>query len=403
MKSYLQDLTTSLDDSRQKGLYNNIRVVQSQQGPYLTIGDKNYLNLSSNNYLGFASDERLKKAAHDAIDTYGVGTASVRALIGTNDLHLTLEKRLATFKKAEDAIVVTSGYLANMAAIQTLLDKDDCVISDELNHASIIDAIKLSGITNKFIYKHSDMADLRVQLEAASKVSATPHPSGRPRRVLIVTDGVFSMDGDIAPLPQIVELAEEFDALTMVDDAHGEGVLGSHGRGIVDHFNLHGRVDIEVGTLSKAFGVLGGFITGSKVLIDWYHQKARQFLFTNALSIPDTAALIEAVSILEGSEAEVHALWENAAFLKKSLQEAGFDTGRTETPIIPVMVGDEVKARDFAGKLYEKGVMVSAIKFPMVAQGSARLRLQPSAIHTQADIQKGIDALIEIGKEMGVI
>ena len=189
----------------------------------------------------------------------------------------------------------------------------------------------------------------------------------------------------------------------MVDDAHGEGVLGNHGRGIVDHFNLHGRVDIEVGTLSKAFGVLGGFITGSKVLIDWYHQKARQFLFTNALSIPDTAALIEAVAILEGSDAEVHALWENATFLKKSLQEAGFDTGRTETPIIPVMVGDEVKARDFAGKLYEQGIVVSAIKFPMVAKGAARLRLQPSAIHTQTDIQKGIDALVSIGKEMGIV
>lgn len=395
-KAYIQDLQTELDLNRENGLYNNIRVVQSQQGPYLTLNDTNYLNLSSNNYLGFASDERLKAAAKKALETHGVGTASVRALIGTNDLHITLEKKLAEFKKADDAIVLTSGYLANMAAIQTLLDKDDCIISDELNHASIIDAIKLAGISNKYIYKHSDMADLKVQLEEAQKIASTPHPTGRKRRVLIVTDGVFSMDGDIARLPEIVELAEQFEALVMVDDAHGEGVLGSHGRGIVDHFNLHGRVDIEVGTLSKAFGVLGGFITGSQTLIDWYHQKARQFLFTNALSIPDTAALIEAVTILEESDSAVQALWKNTDFLKNSLQEAGFDTGKTETPIIPVMVGDEVKAREYAAKLYEKGIIVSAIKFPMVAKGAARLRLQPSAIHTTEDLQKGIDALISV-------
>lgn len=404
MKStYLQELSAELETARQKGSYNNIRVVQSQQGPYLTVQEKNFLNLSSNNYLGFASHPRLKKAAQSAIESHGVGTASVRALIGTNDLHITLEKKLAEFKKADDAIVVTSGYLANMAAIQTLLDKDDIVISDELNHASIIDAVKLAGISNKFIYKHSDMDDLRQQLEQAQEIASEKHLTGRNRRILIVTDGVFSMDGDIAKLPEMVELAEEFGAITMVDDAHGEGMLGSHGRGIVDHFNLHGRVDIEVGTLSKAFGVLGGFITGSQPLIDWYHQKARQFLFSNALSIPDTAALIEAVTILEESDEAVKKLWENAEFLKKALQDAGFNTGTTQTPIIPVMIGDELRAAEYAKKLYEKGVIVSAIKFPMVAKGSARLRLQPSAIHTQEDLQKGIESIIEVGKELKLI
>lgn len=392
-KTYLQDLTSELENARQAGTYNNIRVVESQQGPYLTIHGKQYLNLSSNNYLGFASHPRLKKAAQEAIEKYGVGTASVRALIGTNQLHISLEKKLAQFKKADDAIVVTSGYLANMAAIQTLLDKDDVVISDELNHASIIDAVKLAGITHKFIYKHSDMDDLKVQLEAASKIASEPHPLGRNRRVLIVTDGVFSMDGDIAKLPEIVKLAEEYGAMTMVDDAHGEGMLGTHGRGIVDHFNLHGRVDIEVGTLSKAFGVLGGFITGSQALIDWYHQKARQFLFSNALSIPDTAALIEAVTILEESDEAVKQLWKNADFLKNALVEAGFDTGKTETPIIPVMIGDEARASEWAKKLFENGVIVSAIKFPMVAKGTARLRLQPSATHSQEDLEKGIALL----------
>ncbi|MBP9797629.1 glycine C-acetyltransferase [Candidatus Woesebacteria bacterium] len=402
-KTYLQELTSELENARQNGTYNNIRTVQSQQGAYLTLQEKEYLNLSSNNYLGFASHPRLKQAAQQAIESHGVGTASVRALIGTNDLHITLEKKLAEFKKADDAIVVTSGYLANMAAIQTLLDKDDVVISDELNHASIIDAVKLAGITHKFIYRHSDIDGLRTQLEEAQKITSEKHPTGRNKRVLIVTDGVFSMDGDMAKLPEIVDLAEEFGAITMVDDAHGEGMLGSHGRGIVDHFNLHGRVDIEVGTLSKAFGVLGGFITGTQTLIDWYHQKARQFLFSNALSIPDTAALIEAVTILEESDEDVKKLWENAEFLKKALQEAGFNTGNTQTPIIPVMIGDELRAAEYAKKLYEKGIIVSAIKFPMVAKGAARLRLQPSAIHTQEDLEKGIEAIIQVGKEMQIV
>jgi glycine C-acetyltransferase len=371
-------------------------IVQSQQGAYLTLDSKDYLNLCSNNYLGFASDDRLKKAAKDALERYGVGTASVRALIGTNQLHETLERKLAEFKGAEDAVVLTGGYLANMAAIQTLIGKDDVVVSDELNHASIIDAIRLAGPRHKFIYKHADVSDLRWQVPEIRK-------AGEGHTILIVTDGVFSMDGDIAPLPELSEIAQELGAKLMVDDAHGEGVLGSHGKGIVDHFHLHGVVDIEVGTLSKAFGVMGGFITGSQDLITTYKQKARQFLFTNALSIPDTAALIEAVDILLESDDRVKALWDNANYLKSKLQEAGFDTGITQTPIIPVMIGSEDAAKLFAQKLREKQVMATPIVFPMVPAGTARLRLQPSAIHSKSDLDVGIKAIIEVGMELKII
>lgn len=371
--------------------------VESQQGARIVVRGKTYLNLCSNNYLGFASDARLKEAAIAAIEQYGVGTTSVRALIGSHSLHEELETKLAAFKKAEAAIVLTGGYLANMAAIQTTIGKDDIIVSDELNHASIIDAVRLSGCQNKFIYKHADMDDLRRQLP---KIQSAGGPD---RTILIITDGVFSMDGDIAPLPELVVIAQKIGAKLMVDDAHGEGVLGSHGRGIVDHFNLHGKVDIEVGTLSKAFGVMGGFITGSTELITTYKQKARQFLFTNALSIPDTAALIAAVDILTASDERVKALWDNATYLKTHLQKAGFNTGTTETPIIPVMIGSEETAKLFGEKLREKAVMATPIVFPMVPQNTARLRLQPSAIHTHADLDEGIKAIIEVGTELKVI
>ncbi len=393
MTSEFDTLIQSLKDL---GAYKNYRVVESAQGAYLTIQGKKYLNLCSNNYLGLASDERLKSAAIEAIQQFGVGTTSVRALIGTNTLHVELEKKLAAFKHAEDALVLTGGYLANMAVIQTLLDKEDIVFSDELNHASIVDAIKLSGVSHKYIYKHCDCSDLRALIKSAKQVMDSRRENGEPRRILIVSDGVFSMDGDIAPVPELVEIADEAGALLMIDDAHGEGVLGDHGRGVVDHFGLHGRVAIEVGTLSKAFGVMGGFVTGDSGLIDYLRQKARQFLFTNALSIPDTAALIAAVDILSGSDEEVKKLWENANYLKKELQNAGFDTGRTETPIIPVMLGDEAKAKLFAEELFNRGVIATPIVFPMVAKGTARLRLQPSAIHTIEDLSMGIEKIVEV-------
>ena len=377
--------------------------VESGQGAYLTIKGKKKLNLCSNNYLGLASNPRLKKAAIQAIEKFGVGPGSVRALSGTNILHIELEERLAEFKKEEACLVLQGGYVANLAAIQTIMGKEDIVISDELNHASIIDAIKMSQIKNKFIYKHRDIKDLKVKLVEIEALRKTPKSNGELPIVLIVTDGVFSMDGDLAPLPQIVELAKKHNALVMVDDAHGEGVLGNHGRGIVDHFNLHGKVDIDVGTLSKAFGVIGGFITGRKSLIEYYRQKARQFLFSTALSIPDTAALIEAVKTLEESDALVKKLWENASYLKKNLTKLGFDCGQSETPITPVMLGDENLAINFSSKLLENGVFATSIRFPMVPKGKARIRVMPSSIHTKKDLDFGIKVFGKVAKDLSSI
>lgn len=396
-------LSKTLEEMKAKGLFNSIKTVESEQGAYLKIDGKKYLNLCSNNYLGLASDARLKKAAILAIKKYGVGTASVRSLIGTNKLHLELEEKLAKFKKAEAALVLTGGYLANMAAVQTLLGKEDIVISDELNHASIIDAVRLAQVKNKFIYKHADIKDLKRQIPQILNLSKTKKSDGSKRVVMIITDGVFSMDGDLAPLPELVKVSKELGAYLMVDDAHGEGVLGSHGRGIVDHYRLHGQVDIEVGTLSKAFGVLGGFITGKKELIEYYRQKARQFLFTNALSIPDTASLIAAVDLMEASSKELKKLWENTNFLKNELRKLGFDIGHSESPITPLMVGDENTAKQYSIELFKESVIATAIKFPMVPLGKARLRLMPSASHSKKDLEFGIKAIRVIGKKLDII
>ncbi|MEK9178768.1 MAG: aminotransferase class I/II-fold pyridoxal phosphate-dependent enzyme, partial [Patescibacteria group bacterium] len=335
-------------------------------------------------------------------DKYGTGTG-YRTLAGTHILHVKLEEELARFKKAEAAIVLTGGYMANCAAIQTIVGKEDIVISDELNHASIIDAIRLSQVKNKFIYEHLNVSSLEEKLKEALELRKTPKSDGEAPIILVVTDGVFSMDGDLAPLPEIVRLAEEYDVLSMVDDAHGEGVLGEGGRGIVDHFGLHGKIDIELGTLSKAFSVMGGFITGKKSLISFYKQKARQFLFSNALTIPDTAALLEAVKILQESSELVDKLWENTKYIKSEFAKLGFDIGHSETPITPVMIPDEEQAREFSSKLFEEDVFATPIVFPMVAKGKARIRVIPSASHSREDLDKGISAFGRIGKEMGVI
>lgn len=377
-------------------------VIESGQGAYLTIKGKKKLNFCSSHYLGLAVDPRLASAVTTAVEKYGVGTG-YRTLAGTHVLHVELENALARFKGAQAAIVLTGGYMANCAAIQTILDKEDIVISDELNHASIIDAIRLSQVKNKFIYKHLDTKDLRLQIESALRLLKTPKSNGELPLILIVTDGVFSMDGDLAPLPEIVKLAKEYNALTMVDDAHGEGVLGRGGRGIVDHFNLHGQIDIEVGTLSKAFSVMGGFITGKKVLIDFYKQKARQFLFSNALTIPDTGALIEAVKILEESDEHVQKLWSNTNFLKEQFKKLGFDTGDSKTPITPVMMKDEDTAREVSSRLFELGVFATPIVFPMVPKGKARIRVIPSASHSQKDLEFGIEMFKTVGKELKIL
>ena len=395
--------TKAIEELKEKGLFNDIKIIESGQGAYLTVNGQKKLNLCSNNYLGLANHPQVKKAAIDAIEKYGVGTASVRALSGTNILHIQLEEALAKFKHAEAGLVLQGGYMANLAGIQTLLGKEDIVISDELNHASIIDAIRLSGVKNKFIYKHASVESLEEKLKEAAELAKTKKSDGEFPVMLIVTDGVFSMDGDLTPLPGIVKLAKQYGALTMVDDAHGEGVLGKNGRGTVNHFNLEKDVDLDVGTLSKAFGVIGGIITGKKDIIEYIRQKGRQFLFSNGLSIPDTAALLEAVSILEKSDEPVKKVWENAHQLKEGLLKLGFDCGKSETPITPVMIGDENKAKEFSAKLFEKGVYATAIKFPMVALGKARIRAIPSATHSKEDIDLAIKTFAEVGKELKII
>lgn len=394
------DFYTQLETANAAGV--TPAVIQSGEGAWLTINEVKKLNFCSSHYLGLSVNEETKKAAIAAIEEYGMGTG-YRTLAGTHTLHVQLEKALARFKGAEDAIILTGGYMANCAAIQTIIGKEDIVISDALNHASIIDAVRLSQVKNKFVYKHADIADLEEKLKEALDLAKTPKADGSEVRILIVTDGVFSMDGDLAPLPEVVRLAKQYGALTMVDDAHGEGVLGKGGRGIVDHFNLHGQVDIEVGTLSKAFSVLGGFITGKKALIEYYKKNARQFLFSNALTIPDTAALLKAVTILESDDTLVKKLWENAEYLKKSFKDLGFDTGNSKSPITPVMLGSEDLAVSFSKKLMEENVFASAIKFPMVPRGTARVRVIPSASHSREDLDFGIKAFEKVGKELGVI
>lgn len=378
------------------------KVIESGQGAYLTIGGKKKLNFCSSHYLGLAVDDRLKKAVKAAVDKYGIGTG-YRTLAGTHVLHLELEKAIAKFKGTETAVVLSTAYMANCAAIQTIIGKEDIVISDELNHASIIDAIRLSQVKNKFIYKHTDAQSLEEKLKEVSKLSKTPRSDGEKPIILIVTDGVFSMDGDLAPLPEIVRLAKKYGALTMVDDAHGEGVMGKGGRGIVDHFGLLGQVDIEVGSLSKAFSAIGGFIAGRKTLIDFYNQKARQRLFSIALTIPDTAAALEAVKILQESDAVVRKLWNNVAYIKSEFKKLGFDIGHSQTPITPVMLGGEETAKKFSTKLFEQGVFATPIIFPMVAKGKARIRVIPSASHSKKDLDFGIKAFKKVARELKIL
>ncbi len=377
------------------------RVIQSGQGAYLTIDGVRKLNFCSSHYLGLAENQKVKDAVIAAVEKYGIGTG-YRTLAGTHVLHLELEEAIAKFKGTEAALTFSSAYLANAAAIQTIIGKEDIVISDELNHASIIDAVRLSGVKNKFIYKHGDSADLEKKLQEIDEIRKNVKSDGNLPLVLIVTDGVFSMDGDLAPLPEIVELAEKYNALTMVDDAHGEGVMGKGGRGVVDHFGLVGKIDIEVGSLSKAFSSLGGFIAGNKTLIGYYKLKARQRLFSIALSIPDTAAALEAINILSESTETVDKLWENVKYIKEEFKKLGFNTGKSVSPITPVLIGDEEKAKEFSKKLYEMDVFATPIVFPMVPKGTARIRVIPSAAHSREDLDKGIAAFKSVKEELGI-
>ena len=391
----LQFIRDELDRLRQESLLIKIRTIESAQGPWITVDGKRVLNLCSNNYLGFANHARLKEAAKDAIEKFGVGPAAVRTIAGTTILHNELEEKLARFKRVEATISYQSGFNSNLATIPALVGKEDLIFSDELNHASIIDGCRLSGAPI-IRFEHCNPASLEARLQEHLE------DKSRKPRALIITDGVFSMDGDIAPLPPIVELAERFGAMVMVDDAHGEGVLGESGRGAVDHFHLHGRVDVEIGTLSKAFGVVGGFVAGKRIIIDYLRQKGRPFLFSSALTPADVAACSSAVEILESSDDLVQKLWSNTRYFKAGLQAAGFDTGRSETPITPVMLGDARVAQEFSRRLFEEGVFAMAIGYPTVPMGKARIRAMISATHSEADLDHAVGTFSRIGRELKI-
>ncbi len=377
---------------KELGLFTNIRTLGSPQGAWLIVDGKRVLNFSSNNYLGLANHPELIEAAKKAMDEYGVGPAAVRTIAGTMDIHLELERRLAVFKGVEAAVTFQSGFSANIATIPALVGRDDVIFSDRLNHASIIDGCRLSR-ARIVPYRHNDPNDLRQQIAATTEYG----------RRLIVTDGVFSMDGDIAPLPALYEIANDHEILLMVDDAHGEGVLGRGGRGIVDHFGLHGKVDVEVGTLSKAFGVMGGIVAGSQVIVDWLRQRGRPFLFSSAMTVPDAAACIAAIDVLEASTEFVDRLWSNAQYFKEGMNALGFDTGHTETPIVPVMLGEAPLAQQFSKRLFEEGVFAMAIGFPTVARGLARIRVMNSATHSTEDLDQALAIFAKVGRELGVI
>jgi glycine C-acetyltransferase len=385
-------LGDQIDLLKNQNLYKPLVVMDTPSGARITVNGKpNVINLSSNNYLGLANHPKLKAAAAAAVAEWGAGAGAVRPIIGTMRVHIELEQRLAQFKHVESTLVFQSGFTANAGVIPTITDGDDAIITDELNHASIIDAVRLSKAARK-IYRHNDMN----ALEEALKETA-----GAKKR-LIITDGVFSMDGDVAPLKEIVALAEQYDAAVMVDDAHGSGVLGG-GRGTAYHFGVHDRIDVQLGTLSKAVGTMGGYIAGSAKLIDWLTQRARPFLFSTGHPPATAAATIAAIDLMENDPSLTARLWENTAYWKAGLQKLGFDTGISVTPITPVMVGDEGKAQELQRALFEEGILALAIVFPTVARGKARIRTMPSAMHARQDLDDALTAFEKVGKRMGLI
>jgi glycine C-acetyltransferase len=394
MPDRLTWIRDELDALRAQGLFTTIRTLSSPQGAWLDVDGRRALNFCSNNYLGLANHPHLKDAAQRAIETHGVGPGAVRTIAGTMDLHLELERRLADFKGVEGAISFQSGFSANLAVIPALVGEEDVIFSDELNHASIIDGCRLSR-ARIARYRHNDAGDLRRVVKEARQEGY--------RRAILVTDGVFSMDGDIAPLDHLAVVAEEHDLMLMVDDAHGEGVLGRGGRGIVDHFGLHGRVDIEVGTMSKAFGVVGGYVAGRRPVVDWLRQRGRPFLFSSAVTPADVAACIAAVDLLEESTDLVDRLWENGRYFKAEMERLGFDTGVSKTPITPVMLGEAPLAQRFSKRLYEEGVFATAIGFPTVPKGKARIRVMISAAHSTDDLDQALATFGKVGKELAVI
>lgn len=384
--------TQKVRELKKNNLFNEPHIIDSPISGKVKIKGKWYLNLASNNYLGLANDKRLVKAANITSRKYGVGPAAVRTISGTTKLHKKLESSLQKFKKVESVVTFQSGFTANLAVIPAITDKDTIIFSDELNHASIIDGCRLSR-AQVVRYLHADMKDLEQKLIEYQQ----------SENKLIITDGVFSMDGDIAPLDEIYELAKKYKAMTMVDDAHGEGVLGKNGRGIVDHFNLHNKIDIEIGTLSKAFGVVGGFAAGKKEVIEWLNQRARPLLFSSAMTIPDVAASIKAVSILSKSDKLIKKLWENGYYIKDKLSHAGFNVGKSRTPITPVIIGDEGKTQLFSKSLFKEKILTTPIIYPTVPLGTARIRIMPSASHSEKELKIAADKFFKIGKELRVI
>jgi glycine C-acetyltransferase len=391
-KDKLQFIRDDIEGLKEQGLYISIRTIGSAQEGWTTVDGKRLLNFCSNNYLGLANHPRMREAAKKAIDELGVGPGAVRSIAGTMTIHLELEKRLAEFKQVEDAISLQSGFSANLAVIPAIMGADDIIFSDELNHASIIDGCRLSR-ARIVRYKHCDPESLRNVIEQQTEY----------RRRLIVSDGVFSMDGDIAPMDKLADIADEYGIPLMTDDAHGEGVLGRGGRGIVDHFDVHGRVDIEVGTLSKAFGVMGGYVAGKKEVVQWLRQQGRPFLFSSASTPADVAACIAAVDLLDESTELVDRLWENTRYFKGEMKRLGFDTGQSETPITPIMLGEAPLAFEFSKRLFEEGLFAMALGFPTVPRGRARIRVMLSAMHSRADLDQALGIFAKVGKDLDVI
>jgi glycine C-acetyltransferase len=385
-------LGKELDALKEQKLYRHLRILEDEQKAHTTVDHKSVVNLSSNNYLGLTTHPKLRAAALKAIDDYGVGTGSVRTIAGTMDIHMALERKLAEFKQVEKVVVFQSGFAANAGTVSAIFGKDDVVISDELNHASIIDGCRLSRATVK-VFPHKDV-------DAARKI-IKDLPANQ--RKLLITDGVFSMDGDLGPLPGLCELAEDTGCIMMVDDAHASGVFGKNGRGTIDHFGMHGRVDVQVGTLSKAIGVLGGYVAGNANLIDFLYHRARPFLFSTSHPPSVVMACIAALDVLVDEPQIIEQLWDNTRFFKGGLQRLGFNTGLSESPITPVITGDGAKAMLLSDKLFERGVFAQGIAFPTVARDKARVRTIVTATHTREDLQFALDAFATVGREIGLI
>jgi glycine C-acetyltransferase len=391
----LRFLHDALEELKAKNQYFHLRILEGEQKPIATFDGKEVINLSSNNYLGLTTHPKLRRAAIDAIRKYGVGSGAVRTITGTMKIHMDLEEQIARFKKSEACVVFQSGFTANAGTVSAILGKDDLIVSDELNHASIIDGCRLSKATIK-VFKHKDIADCERVLKE------TENWNGEK---LLITDGVFSMDGDIADLPALCDLAEKFNCIMMVDDAHASGVLGNHGRGTVDHHNCHGRVDIQVGTLSKAVGALGGYVCGSRDLIDFLYHRARPFLFSTSHPPSVAATCQTAFEVLDSEAGEklIKKLWSNTKFFKRKLKKLGFNTGKSETPITPVMVGDAAKASEFSRELFNEGVLAMAIGYPTVPEGKARLRTIVTATHKRADLERAAEIFGTVGKKLGIV